>query len=180
MSISHDETVVQGPVAYMQCALLYTSSSGERRIRCAGLPHGVGMLGKSLTPWWSAAMSAHTAADDLFDSLALSLLAEEILQPTACLLCSCTALCVTGLVYILSTCESHTPTLLRCLYRVHTLAMAVVEDAASLFWAADGGATLALLAKLTVENAQQCKMEEARNKMQVRGPFWLARILLHL
>ena len=83
-------------------------------------------------------------------------------------------------LYILSTCESHTPTLLRCLYRVHTLAMAVVEDAASLFRAADGGATLALLAKLTVENAQQCKMEEARNKMQVRGPFWLARILLHL
>ena len=34
VSIQHDETVVQGPVAYMQCALLYTSSSGERRIRC--------------------------------------------------------------------------------------------------------------------------------------------------
>lgn len=33
VSISHDETVVQGPVAYMQCALLYTSSTGERRIR---------------------------------------------------------------------------------------------------------------------------------------------------
>lgn len=45
--------------------------------------------------------------------------------------------------------------------------MAVVEDAASLFRAADGGATLALLAKLTVETAQQCKMEEARNKLQV-------------
>ncbi|CAK0784355.1 hypothetical protein CVIRNUC_007559 [Coccomyxa viridis] len=82
VSIQHDETVVQGPVAYMQCALLYTSSSGERRIR------------------------------------------------------------------------------------VHTLAMAVVDDAASLFRAADGAATLALLAKLTVEAAQQCKMEEARNKLQ--------------
>ena len=45
--------------------------------------------------------------------------------------------------------------------------MAVVEDAPSLFRAADGGATLALLAKLTVETAQQCKMEEARNKLQV-------------
>ncbi len=33
VSISHDETMVQGPVAYMQCALLYTSSGGERRIR---------------------------------------------------------------------------------------------------------------------------------------------------
>ena len=46
--------------------------------------------------------------------------------------------------------------------------MAVVDDAASLFRAADGAATLALLAKLTVEAAQQCKMEEARNKLQVR------------
>lgn len=46
--------------------------------------------------------------------------------------------------------------------------MAVVEDAPSLFRAADGGATLALLAKLTVETAQQCKMEEARTKLQVR------------
>ena len=53
--------------------------------------------------------------------------------------------------------------------RVHTLAMAVVEDAPSLFRAADGGATLALLAKLTVETAQQCKMEEARNKLQVHS-----------
>ncbi len=51
--------------------------------------------------------------------------------------------------------------------RVHTLAMAVVDDAASLFRAADGGATLALLAKLTVEAANQCKMEEARAKLQV-------------
>ncbi len=45
--------------------------------------------------------------------------------------------------------------------------MAVVEDAPSLFRACDGGATLALLAKLTVETAQQCKMEEARSKLQV-------------
>ena len=45
--------------------------------------------------------------------------------------------------------------------------MAVVEDAPSLFRAADGGATLALLAKLTVETAQQCKMEEACSKLQV-------------
>ena len=45
--------------------------------------------------------------------------------------------------------------------------MAVVDDAASLFRAADGGATLALLAKLTVEAANQCKMEEARAKLQV-------------
>ena len=49
--------------------------------------------------------------------------------------------------------------------------MAVVEDAPSLFRAADGGATLALLAKLTVETAQQCKMEEARNKLQVNPLF---------
>lgn len=33
VQISHDETVVQGPVAYVQCALLYTTSHGERAIR---------------------------------------------------------------------------------------------------------------------------------------------------
>ncbi len=51
--------------------------------------------------------------------------------------------------------------------------MAVVEDAPSLFRACDGGATLALLAKLTVETAQQCKMEEARSKLQVCIAFGL-------
>ena len=30
-----EESVLQEPVAYIQCALLYTSSNGERRIRCA-------------------------------------------------------------------------------------------------------------------------------------------------
>ena len=35
VQISHEEGVVSGPVAYMQCALLYTSSNGERRIRRA-------------------------------------------------------------------------------------------------------------------------------------------------
>ncbi len=34
VQIAHDESVVAGPVAYVQCALLYTSSQGERRIRC--------------------------------------------------------------------------------------------------------------------------------------------------
>jgi len=33
VQIAHDETVVQGPVAYVQCALLYTTSNGERAIR---------------------------------------------------------------------------------------------------------------------------------------------------
>ena len=28
-----EESVLQEPVAYIQCALLYTSSNGERRIR---------------------------------------------------------------------------------------------------------------------------------------------------
>eukprot|EP00879_Flechtneria_rotunda_P023358 GHRR01024708.1.p1 GENE.GHRR01024708.1~~GHRR01024708.1.p1 ORF type:complete len:114 (+),score=19.49 GHRR01024708.1:60-401(+) len=35
VQISHEETLVSGPVAYVQCALLYTNSNGERRIRCA-------------------------------------------------------------------------------------------------------------------------------------------------
>jgi hypothetical protein len=37
VQIGHEETMVNGPVAYVQCALLHTSSSGERRIRCAGV-----------------------------------------------------------------------------------------------------------------------------------------------
>eukprot|EP00877_Chromochloris_zofingiensis_P002473 jgi/Chrzof1/12226/Cz06g26070.t1 len=33
VQIAHEETMVSGPVGYVQCALLYTSSNGERRIR---------------------------------------------------------------------------------------------------------------------------------------------------
>jgi hypothetical protein len=33
VQMTHEENVVEGPVAYLQCALLYTSSNGERRIR---------------------------------------------------------------------------------------------------------------------------------------------------
>jgi hypothetical protein len=33
VQIGHEETMVNGPVAYVQCALLHTSSNGERRIR---------------------------------------------------------------------------------------------------------------------------------------------------
>lgn len=35
VQIAHEENVVTTNVAYMQCALLYTSSNGERRIRLA-------------------------------------------------------------------------------------------------------------------------------------------------
>ena len=37
VQIAHEENVVSSPVAYLQCALLYTSSSGERRIRQVAL-----------------------------------------------------------------------------------------------------------------------------------------------
>lgn len=33
MEIAHEETVLTSSIAYIQSALLYTSSSGERRIR---------------------------------------------------------------------------------------------------------------------------------------------------
>ena len=33
VEIVHDETLVTGQVAYLQAALLYTNSTGERRIR---------------------------------------------------------------------------------------------------------------------------------------------------
>ena len=35
VQISLEENTVAATVAYVQCALLYTSSNGERRIRCA-------------------------------------------------------------------------------------------------------------------------------------------------
>lgn len=35
VQVAHEEGVLTTSAAYMQCALLYTSSSGERRIRCA-------------------------------------------------------------------------------------------------------------------------------------------------
>jgi hypothetical protein len=34
--IAHEENMVQSSIAYVQCALLYTSSDGERRIRWEG------------------------------------------------------------------------------------------------------------------------------------------------
>lgn len=37
VQIAHEETVVTGQVAYVQCALLYTASCGERRIRVSTL-----------------------------------------------------------------------------------------------------------------------------------------------
>ena len=33
VQIAHEENVLASNVSYIQCALLYTSSSGERRIR---------------------------------------------------------------------------------------------------------------------------------------------------
>ena len=36
VEIQHEETLLTGQVAYIQSALLYTSSNGERRIRWAG------------------------------------------------------------------------------------------------------------------------------------------------
>lgn len=36
VQIAHDENVVTSNVSYVQCAVLYTSSNGERRIRSVG------------------------------------------------------------------------------------------------------------------------------------------------
>lgn len=33
VQIKHEESVLTGNVAYMQCAVLFSSSNGERRIR---------------------------------------------------------------------------------------------------------------------------------------------------
>ena len=37
VQIKHEESVLTGNVAYMQCAVLFSSSNGERRIRCIDL-----------------------------------------------------------------------------------------------------------------------------------------------
>lgn len=56
--------------------------------------------------------------------------------------------------------------------RVHTLAMPVVAEVPELFRAIDGGATLALLAKLAVEKSTSAKLEETRAAIQVRLPVY--------
>lgn len=45
MEIQHEETLLTGQVAYIQAALLYTSSAGERRIRCLRPRGGVRGVG---------------------------------------------------------------------------------------------------------------------------------------
>lgn len=45
VQISHEEAVVPTTVAYVQCALLYTNSNGERRIRCGAPGRGGWGLG---------------------------------------------------------------------------------------------------------------------------------------
>jgi hypothetical protein len=48
------------------------------------------------------------------------------------------------------------------------MAMPVVAEVQDLFRAVDGGATLALLAKLAMEKACASKLDETRNAIQVR------------
>lgn len=50
------------------------------------------------------------------------------------------------------------------------MAMPVVAEVQDLFRAVDGGATLALLAKLAMEKACASKLDETRNAIQVRCP----------
>ena len=44
VQIAHEESVVASSVAYIQCALLYTSSNAERRIRSTFLSHDTAVL----------------------------------------------------------------------------------------------------------------------------------------
>ena len=62
------------------------------------------------------------------------------------------------------------PTYNSCVWtsRVHTMAMPVVAEVQDLFRAVDGGATLALLAKLAMEKACASKLDETRNAIQVQ------------
>lgn len=55
------------------------------------------------------------------------------------------------------------------------MAMPVVAEVQDLFRAVDGGATLALLAKLAMEKACASKLDETRNAIQVRCPCLIWR-----
>ena len=50
--------------------------------------------------------------------------------------------------------------------------MPVVSEVPELFRALDGGATLALLAKLAVEKSHASKLDETRAAIQVSSLFW--------
>lgn len=52
-------------------------------------------------------------------------------------------------------------------YRVHTLAMPVVQDLADMYKAVDGAATINLLAKLAVEKSYHAKLDDTRSSLAV-------------
>jgi hypothetical protein len=61
VEVTHEETLVTGQVAYVQAALLYTSSAGERRIRvhtlalpvvAGGTGHGCCGVTCCSFAWW--------------------------------------------------------------------------------------------------------------------------------
>ena len=58
----------------------------------------------------------------------------------------------------------------RCVRRVHTLEVPVVQDMADLYRSIDGAASAALLVKLAVEKSYNDRMEETRNALQVHTP----------
>ena len=93
VQVAHEEGVLTTSAAYMQCALLYTSSSGERRIRCAALaatrarraPVAQRMLRALLCTWLSGSSARCT--------LSPQLLAFRTLTPYHHLSCCHAALC---------------------------------------------------------------------------------------
>ena len=54
-----------------------------------------------------------------------------------------------------------------CAYRVHTLAMPVVQDLAEMYKAVDAPATVNLLAKLAVEKSYHAKLDDTRSSLSV-------------
>ena len=49
VQIKHEESVLTGSVAYMQCAVLFSSSNGERRIRYVSIARQIAVLSSQET-----------------------------------------------------------------------------------------------------------------------------------
>ncbi len=53
-------------------------------------------------------------------------------------------------------------------YRVHTMALPVVQELSELYRSADAGATACLLGKLGVEKAGQSKLDDTRKALEMK------------
>ena len=75
-----------------------------------------------------------------------------------------------------SDCQLHSVEPLYMAYRVHTMAVPVVQDLREMYMRADGGAIACVLGKLAVEHSYSARLEETRKQACMRcmrHTFWL-------